>query len=108
MQVGFMEKLVTSFLSFICFLIDLMPSFVAGGEVELFSSGNNFASGFNEFIQGFNNALDWFGSILATVNFVIPVETIILIAWLAAGEKIIMFGFFAVNWIVRRIADIIP
>ena len=45
---------------------------------------------------------------IAQINFFVPLPTILLILSLVYGLKLVKFTIFLVNWVIRRIADIIP
>ena len=45
---------------------------------------------------------------IAQVNFFIPLPTILAIFSIVYGIKLAKFTLFIVNWVIRRIADIIP
>ena len=46
--------------------------------------------------------------LIAQVNFFIPLPTILAIFSIVYGIKLAKFTLFIVNWVIRRIADIIP
>lgn len=45
---------------------------------------------------------------IAKVNFIVPIDTILLITSLVYGFRLLKFGVFLVNWVIRRIADFFP
>lgn len=45
---------------------------------------------------------------IGKVNFIIPVPTILLILTIVFTFKVSKFLFFIINWIIRRICDLIP
>lgn len=53
-------------------------------------------------------ALDKVVEFIAKVNFLVPIDQILLLISLVYGFKIVKFSVFAINWVIRRIADIIP
>ena len=52
----------------------------------------------------FSTVVDFIGQ----VNFFIPVPTILLILSIVYGFKLTKFLVFIANWVIRRIADVIP
>lgn len=53
-------------------------------------------------------ALDKVVEFIAKVNFLVPIDHILLLISLVYGFKLVKFSVFAINWVIRRIADIIP
>lgn len=47
-------------------------------------------------------------SFIAAANYIVPISTILTILALVYGFKVIKFTVFLINWVVRRIFDIIP
>lgn len=45
---------------------------------------------------------------MAVSGFVIPLPTVFTIVGLVFGFRLAKFGVFLVNWVIRRIADLIP
>lgn len=54
------------------------------------------------------NGFDMVIQFVAQINFLIPLPTILIILSLVYGIKLAKFALFLVNWLIRRIADIIP
>lgn len=52
--------------------------------------------------------LDMVIDFMAQVNFIVPLPTILLITSIVFSFRLTKFIIFIVNWIVRRIADVIP
>lgn len=55
-------------------------------------------------VSGMHTVVDF----LAFVNFIIPLDTILLIMSIVYGFKVVKFMVFLINWVVRRIADFFP
>lgn len=45
---------------------------------------------------------------IVKANFLVPIDTILLLISIKYGFRLIKFTIFIVNWVIRRIADIIP
>ena len=45
---------------------------------------------------------------ISNIDWLVPVNDVLLIFSLIAGYKVIMFVVFIINWIIRRIGDVIP
>lgn len=45
---------------------------------------------------------------IAQINFLVPLPTLLAIFSLVYGIKLAKFAVFLANWLIRRIADIIP
>ena len=45
---------------------------------------------------------------MAQINFLIPLPTILLVISIVYGFRLVKFSIFAINWVIRRIADLIP
>ncbi|MBS6953452.1 MAG: hypothetical protein KH230_09465 [Enterocloster asparagiformis] len=45
---------------------------------------------------------------MSQVNFLIPLPTILLVISIVYGFRLIKFSIFLINWVIRRIADLIP
>lgn len=54
------------------------------------------------------DAFETMVSFIAQINFLVPLPTMFTILSLVYGLKIGKFVVFLVNWVIRRIADIIP
>lgn len=46
--------------------------------------------------------------LLVNVNFMIPLPDIVMIMSLVIGFRVLKFGIFVGNWLIRRICDLIP
>lgn len=54
------------------------------------------------------NAVGYLVNLIASLNWILPVKDIMLIFSIYFAYRAAMFGFFVVNWVIRRILDIIP
>ena len=54
------------------------------------------------------DAFAYFVKLISDINWLVPVDDALLIISLIVGYKAVMFVVFIVNWIIRRIGDIIP
>lgn len=52
------------------------------------------------------NAFESIIEFIAQINFLVPLPTILLVTSLVYGIKLVKFGIFLVNWVVRRLADV--
>jgi hypothetical protein len=88
-----MTNLIVSFLGFLTDLVtNYFPAFTLGNGVL-----SKVVDAFSYFVQMISN-IDW----------LVPVNDVLLIFSLIAGYKVIMFVVFIINWIIRRIGDVIP
>lgn len=46
--------------------------------------------------------------LLVQVNFLIPLDQICIMIGIDLGIRVVKFSIFAINWIVRRVCDVIP
>lgn len=59
-------------------------------------------------VTSMSSAMDSVVSFIAAANYVVPITTILLILSLVYGFKLVKFSIFAINWVIRRIADFVP
>ena len=45
---------------------------------------------------------------IVKANYLVPIDTILLLISIKYGFRLIKFTIFIINWVIRRIADIIP
>ena len=88
-----MTNLIVSFLGF---LTDLVTNYFPA-----FSFGNGVLS---KVVDAFS----YFVQMISNIDWLVPVNDVLLIFSLIAGYKVIMFVVFIINWIIRRIGDVIP
>lgn len=89
MDLGLLEMLIYGALSLFGTLIDLMPSL-------------DFQ------IEGFDKALDFFIILISSADILVPTGDIFAILALVMVVRGTMFMVYLINWIIRRIGDIIP
>ena len=58
--------------------------------------------------QNFNSYWDTFIDFLAAVNFLIPLPDIMLAFSFMVSITVIKFTLFIVNWVIKRVFDVIP
>lgn len=88
-----MTKIICAVLDFFkLIVVKLFPDLSVGSDVL-----GNISSGLVTVVE-----------FIAKANFFIPVPTILLILSLVYGFKLVKFTLFLANWVIRRIADIIP
>jgi hypothetical protein len=87
---GALESLLIGVLQFFGTLVDAMPSLD-------FAWSSNIVSSIQVLL-----------GLIGKANFLIPVSDIVLILGAVSAYRIAMFTIFIANWIIRRIADIIP
>lgn len=61
-----------------------------------------------EYTGAMTGALKGFQDFVMTVNFVVPLPTMAIIMVADLGIRFSKLSLFIINWVVRRIADIIP
>lgn len=54
------------------------------------------------------SAVSYLVDLIASLNWILPVNDILLILSLYFGYKFALFAVAVVNWVVRRIFDVIP
>ena len=54
------------------------------------------------------SALTTIVEFISVSSFLIPFKTVFMIVGLVYGFRLVKFGVFLVNWVIRRIGDIIP
>lgn len=86
---GLLEGIVFGAMSFFGLLIDLMPTI----DIQ---------------IPQLNQAIDFFVNLVSAAGILIPVSDIFIILGLVMIVRSSMFLVYIVNWIIRRIGDIIP
>lgn len=59
---------------------------------------------YNAVTGGLQTILD----LLAQVNFLIPLDQICIMIGIDLGIRIFNIAVFAINWIIRRVFDVIP
>ena len=62
----------------------------------------------DSFLSNVADALELVIDFVAKVNFLIPIPTILLVMSIVYTFKYSKFIVFCVNWVIRRIADLIP
>lgn len=62
----------------------------------------------NEVIANMSDGMDTIFGFIAQVNFFIPLDHMLTIIGLVYAIRCSKFIVFAVNWVIRRIADFIP
>lgn len=81
-----MTNIIIGLLDFLAFLLDkFLPSFNGSGMSEISSS------------------VTYFVQIVSLANYLIPVNTIFVVTGLVMGYKLIMFGVWVANWIIRTV-----
>lgn len=86
------EKLIVTCLSFLGKVLDLLPTLCEGLPI----------------VDKLTAGLDWFLSLLVTISIVLPVEDIVLISVCVIGISGFGVAFNIINWVVKRVFDIIP
>ena len=61
-----------------------------------------------DIFTNFSSYLDFFIDFLIKVNFLIPLPTLFSCITIILSIKIIKFGIFVYNWIIRAVLDVIP
>ncbi|MCT4606650.1 MAG: hypothetical protein N4A64_11205 [Marinisporobacter sp.] len=89
-ELGLLEGLLVAVINFIGGMIDLIPAFDMG-------IGNNLT-----------NSIQFMANLVAGAGILIPVKDIFLIISIIVSFRVFMFSVFAINWIIRRIVDLIP
>ena len=88
-----MTQLIVGFFDAVAnFIATYLPSFTLGNGV----------------LSKVIDAFTYFISMISNLNWLVPVSDVLLIISLLIGYKLTLFTVFVVNWIIRRIADVIP
>lgn len=88
-----MTNVIVSFLEFLRGVIDtVMPDMSVESGVL-----SNIVDGLETMVE-----------FVAQVNFFIPLPTIFLVLSIVFGFRLTKFIVFCVNWVIRRLADVIP
>ena len=88
-----MTSLITSVLGFLASFIDkIMPVY------DISSS----------YYDNISSSLITISDFIAQANFLIPLPDIAVIISVDLGIRIFKLALFAANWVIRRVADIIP
>ena len=58
--------------------------------------------------QNFNSYWDTFIDFLAAVNFLIPLPDVMTAFSLMVSITVIKFTLFVMNWVIKRVFDVIP
>ena len=88
-------------------MTDLIISFINllfGSFMSLLPDFNFNSSTYSSVESGFTSVV----SFLADVNFIVPLSDIFIIISIKLALCLFKMGLFTGNWIIRRIADIIP
>lgn len=59
-------------------------------------------------IENAHAALTTIMEFLSVASFLVPFKTIFAIVGIVYGFRLVKFGVFIVNWVIRRIFDVIP
>lgn len=92
MEYSLIETIIIGFFNFLGNALDLIPALCSDIPV----------------LGYLLQAMDWITSLLITVSIVIPVEHIALVALAILGVNAGTTLVYFANWVIRRIADIIP
>lgn len=88
-----MTDMIVSFLGFLTGVVDtLIPNLSVDSGVLA-----NIADGLEVIVQ-----------FVAQVNFLIPLPTIFMVLSIVFGFRLVKFLIFCTNWLIRRLADVIP
>lgn len=90
MENGLLEGLLIAAFNFFGYLIDLIPTIDIQGLTTL------------------SSAINYMAKLVAGASILVPVTDIFLIISIAVSYKIFLFGVFVINWIIRRVGDVIP
>ena len=61
-------------------------------------------SGYATVQTSIQTVMEW----VRDANFILPLSDMLLILGIDVGIRIFKFSVFIVNWIIRRVADVIP
>lgn len=59
-------------------------------------------------LQNAISAFSYFVDMIANINWLVPVDDALLIIGITVGYRVTMFIIFIVNWVIRRVFDVIP
>lgn len=81
-----MTDIIIGLIDFLAFLLDkIIPNFNVGGTSEI------------------SSAITFFVKTISLANYLVPVDTIFTVTGLVIGYKLIMFGVWIANWIIRTV-----
>lgn len=87
-----MTDIIISFLNFLKGMVLKLPDLAVDSSV----------------LSSIVSSVDVVMDFIAGVNFIVPVDTILLILSIVYGIRLAKFLLFAGNWVLRRIFDLIP
>ncbi|WZL73095.1 hypothetical protein QBE52_18955 [Clostridiaceae bacterium 35-E11] len=97
-ELGLLERLIVSVFNFFSYMIDLIPSFELGSTQR----------GVSSFFSSLSASIDFMSDLIAGAGILIPVVDVFIIISIVVGFRVFMFTVFIINWVIRRIADVIP
>lgn len=62
----------------------------------------------NEALSSMASGMDSVFEFIGKANFLVPIDHILLVIALVYGIRAAKLLVFAINWVIRRIADVIP
>ena len=87
-----MTNIIVSFFQFLQTLVGKLPDLSVN----------------NETLSSMSSAMDTVFEFIGKVNFIVPIDTSLIIVALVYAIRSAKLLLFVVNWIIRRIADVIP
>lgn len=76
--------------------------------LDIFGSMLNLLPSFNADTDSMSTSITTMLNLVNGASILVPVKDIFIIISLVVGYRTFMFGVWILNWIIRRIADIIP
>lgn len=80
-------------------LLEVVKSVIDGMPVLSLEGGT---------LSSISTALSTIVSWVKVVNFMVPLDTILLVVSIVLAIRMTKFSIFIANWIIRRIADFFP
>lgn len=87
-----MTKIIVSFFTFLQSLVGRLPDLSVN----------------NEALANMSSGMDLVFEFMGKANFLVPIDHILVITALVYTVRSAKLLLFVINWIIRRIADVIP
>lgn len=85
-----------------------MQGFIIGALNFLFGMLNWIPDAPVQALNYISTALNSLVLLMGQLNYILPVQDIVIMLGFYASYKLVIFTIFGVNWIIRRIHDLIP
>lgn len=85
-----MQELILSIIDFLISMVNFFPTLPT------------------ENMENISSSVTYILDLLGRANFLIPVPDLLLIITIIVGFRVTLLTIFVINWVIRRIMDIIP